>query len=386
MIFWISFSLALLIVLGSCSSLSLVLRALVSLVFIWTITACGTSNSSLSFALLTLLWFLSLVFFLTSSLLLLYISFEISLLPLVLLLVLFGYQPEKLQASMFLLAYTVIGSLPLLFYVGLSLHFCIHDITYLSPSACFVISLAFFIKSPLYFLHSWLPKAHTEAPLLGSIILAGVILKFGGYGILLLAPALTGASWLFFYVTLVGSCVCSICCLRHWDTKALVAYSRVVHMGVVTLGALLASEVRWGTSLGIIVSHSFISPLLFSACYTLYCTRHSRSLVYNFLGATTSSFTLFSALLICINIGTPPFLRFMVEVVLYLRLCDSFMLGGPILFFVSFFVFFFSIWLYICCFSRSKSHNVVTVFSFVPFLPGIVFSFLFPFCFSACSF
>jgi len=386
MIFWISFSLALLVVLGSCSSLSLVLAALVTLVFVWTITVCGSSNSSLSFALLTLLWFLSLVFFLTSSLVLLYISFEISLLPLVLLLVLFGYQPEKLQASMFLLAYTVIGSLPLFFFVGLNLHFCIHDLTYLSPSASFIVSLAFFIKSPLYFLHSWLPKAHTEAPLLGSIILAGVILKFGGYGILLLAPSLAGPSWLFFYVTLVGSCVCSICCLRHWDTKALVAYSRVVHMGVVTLGALLASEVSWCSSLGIIVSHSFISPLLFSAIYSLYCTRHSRSLVYNFLGASSSSFTLFSSLLICINIGTPPFLRFWVEVVLYLRICDSFMLGGPILFFVSFFVFFFSIWLYICCFSSSKSRVVVPVFSFAQYLPGILFSFLFPFCFSACSF
>merc|ERR1712212_390430 len=100
----------------------------------------------------------------------------------------------------------------------------------------------------------------------------------------------------------------------------------------------------------------------------------------------TSSFTLFSSLLICINMGTPPFLSFWVEVVLYLRICDSFMLGGPILFFVSFFVFFFSIWLYICCFSRSQSSVVVSVFSFVPYLPGILFSFLFPFCFSVCSF
>jgi len=286
---------------------------------------------------------------------------------------------------MFLLAYTVIGSLPLLYFVCLRLHCCVSYLSSLSPCACLIVSLAFFIKSPLYFLHSWLPKAHTEAPLLGSIILAGVILKFGGYGILLLAPALTGASWLFFYVTLVGSCVCSICCLRHWDTKALVAYSRVVHMGVVTLGALLASEVRWGTSLGIIVSHSFISPLLFSACFCLYCSSHSRSLVYNFLGASTSSFTLISALLLCINIGTPPFLRFWLEVVLYLRICDSFLLGGPILLFVSFFVYFFSIWLYLCCFSRSKSHRLFSVFSIYPYLPGILFSFLFTFCFSACS-
>lgn len=159
--------------------------------------------------------------------------------------VLFGYQPEKLQASLYLLAYTVIGSFPLLLFVCFSLHFSIYDLLVLPPYTSLLVSLAFLIKSPLYLVHSWLPKAHTEAPLLGSIILAGVMLKFGGYGILLMAPSFFGVAWVFAYITLVGSCSCAVLCLRSWDSKSLVAYSSVVHMGVVTLGALMGSEIGW---------------------------------------------------------------------------------------------------------------------------------------------
>jgi len=81
-----------------------------------------------------------------------------------------------------------------------------------------------------------------EAPLVGSILLAGVILKLGRYGLLLLAPFLSTPSSLFIYLTLLGGFVCSSLCCRSWDSKSLVAYSSIVHMGVVTLGALGGTE------------------------------------------------------------------------------------------------------------------------------------------------
>lgn len=162
------------------------------------------------------------------------------------LVLLFGYQPEKLSACSYLLVYTVVGGLPLLFFIRAYSFCCITVLSQLNSGlAVYLVSLAFFVKSPLYYFHSWLPKAHTEAPLFGSIILAGVMLKIGGYGILLLAPCFSSQMTIFFYLSLLGTVVCSFICLRHWDSKTLVAYSSVVHMGVVSLGALIATELSW---------------------------------------------------------------------------------------------------------------------------------------------
>jgi len=84
-----------------------------------------------------------------------------------------------------------------------------------------------------------------EAPLVGSILLAGVMLKLGSYGLLLIAPSLFSLTSLFIYLTLLGGIVCSSLCFRSWDSKSLVAYSSVVHMGVVTLGALSGTELGY---------------------------------------------------------------------------------------------------------------------------------------------
>jgi len=81
--------------------------------------------------------------------------------------------------------------------------------------------------------------------LVGSILLAGVILKLGSYGLLVLALCSTVYSYLFIYLSLLGGIVCSLLCCRSWDMKSLVAYSSVVHMGVVTLGAFSGLEVGY---------------------------------------------------------------------------------------------------------------------------------------------
>jgi len=84
-----------------------------------------------------------------------------------------------------------------------------------------------------------------EAPLVGSILLAGVILKLGRYGLLVLAPCLSCFSSLYIYLSLLGGVVCSGLCCRSWDMKSLVAYSSVVHIGVVTLGAFSGLELGY---------------------------------------------------------------------------------------------------------------------------------------------
>merc|ERR1712168_1031661 len=163
-----------------CNSLSLCLLLIVSLVFIWTHSTCCGSGSRFLGILLFLLYLVSFCFFTTSSLLVLYLSFEVSLLPLSYLVLLFGYQPEKLASVSYFLLYTVLGSLPFLYYLRLHTWCSCSVLGTLQGVSALLVSLSFFIKSPLYYFHSWLPKAHTEAPLLGSMVLAGVILKFGG--------------------------------------------------------------------------------------------------------------------------------------------------------------------------------------------------------------
>ena len=100
-----------------------------------------------------------------------------------------------------------------------------------------------------------------------------------------------------------------------------------MHIGVVSQGAVLATEVGWWVSVGIIVSHSFISPLLFCLCYDLYIVTYRRALVSNRLSSLGSGMCLVAALLLCINIGTPPFVSFWVEVSLYIALHSQFSLG-----------------------------------------------------------
>lgn len=149
-----------------------------------------------------------------------------------------------------------------------------------SPFASLIVCLAFIVKAPLYTLHSWLPKAHVEAPLVGSMLLAGIMLKMGGYGILVLCPSLSFHSSIYIYLSLSGGVVCSSICYRYWDMKSLVAYSSIVHMGVVTVCALRGHELGTYVALCIMVSHSLLSPLIFLLSFELYLRTGSRNFAY----------------------------------------------------------------------------------------------------------
>merc|ERR1719187_2902160 len=142
----------------------------------------------------------------------------------------------------YLLLYTVVCSAPLLYSIVLNNSRVLSGFSSLSAYTRILVCLSFMVKSPMYTLHSWLPKAHVEASLIGSMLLAGVILKLGRYGLLLLAPSLWSNSSFYVYLTLSGGVVCSAICCRNRDMKSLVAYSSVVHIGVVTLGALRGLE------------------------------------------------------------------------------------------------------------------------------------------------
>merc|ERR1719334_401111 len=194
----------------------------------------------------------------------------------------FGYQPEKLQASMYLLIYTVFSSLPLLLlFLRLSGY-----ILFFPQGVVFwfvlFMTLGFIVKTPMYLVHVWLPKAHVEAPVAGSMVLAGILLKLGRYGLLLFCPHL-GGSILYLYLRLRvwGSIFCSLVCIRQADLKSLIAYSSVVHIGVVTVGIVRGLKVGYQCAIMIVIAHGVCSPIIFALAYLVYNSSHTRVISSN---------------------------------------------------------------------------------------------------------
>jgi len=188
------FSLCLCFLGGVClleaNSLSVVLSLLILYVNIIILIFLRPSVGSLCQGLVFCLLLSTLAFATTYSLLLFFLFYEFSLLPVLLLTFMFGYQPEKVTASVYLLTYTVVGSLPLFLFVVVFQGSVFGGLGSVSGFASLCISLAFMVKAPVYTLHVWLPKAHVESPLIGSMLLAGVMLKLGAYGFILMSPSL----------------------------------------------------------------------------------------------------------------------------------------------------------------------------------------------------
>ena len=274
----------------------------------------GSGYVALAYALLLI----CVCFFHSAGTLSFYILFELSLLPTLFIVLLFGYQPEKLRAAQYLLLYTVLASLPLLLsllaltpYLG---WLALPRVGYLGLT----LTLGFMVKSPLYLVHIWLPKAHVEAPVAASMALAGILLKLGSYGLLLFCPLLLHPLLtLYLAVSLLGGVACARVCARQWDAKRLIAFSSVVHMGVVTVGVVVGTELGYLCAYLIVVAHGICSPLLFGAVYRFYQRRHRRLLTSNRgrLGSPIAALTLF--LLLAVNMGVPPFLNLWSEVLIY---------------------------------------------------------------------
>ena len=169
--------------------LSLILTLLILFVNLTISLYFFSRPGSLALFLVFLLLLTTLAFATTSSLLFFYVFFEASLLPVLGITFLLGYQPEKVAASLYLLVYTVVGSVPLLI-ITLRVIGCVFTgLVTLSGFTSLCVSVAFMVKAPAYTLHVWLPKAHVESPLLGSMLLSGVILKLGAYGFIVMSPS-----------------------------------------------------------------------------------------------------------------------------------------------------------------------------------------------------
>nr|QFK69095.1 NADH dehydrogenase subunit 4 [Phymatostetha punctata] len=239
-----------------------------------------------TFMVIILMFFLFLSFS-VNNFFMFYFFFESSLLPTLILIFGWGYQPERLYSGYYLLFYTLFASLPLLLSIFYYYNFngsCMFMINNFSVNSFFFYLAmigAFLVKLPMFMFHFWLPKAHVEAPISGSMILAGVLLKLGGYGLLrviFLVP-LNFLNYNFFWIciSLYGGLLISFVCLVQSDLKSLVAYSSVCHMSLVLMGIM--TLFCWGScgSYVLMLGHGLCSSGLFCLSNIMYERMMSRS-------------------------------------------------------------------------------------------------------------
>ena len=310
---------------------------------------------------LLIVLFLSLALrFRVTSLFLFYLFFEWSLLPIFLIILGWGYQPERLRASLLLFFYTLFASLPLLlvllYWSQTAFITRFKDIIIILTQGTtrfvtlrFITILAFVVKFPIYFVHLWLPKAHVEAPVAGSIILAGVLLKLGGYGIIRLSAFFLHNPLIFSVgiLTMWGGGVLGALCLRIRDIKVIIAYSSVVHIRLVFIGVI--SYFSWGLNgaIVIMVAHGLCSSGIFAWANMVYERRHSRRLTLNKGLLTISpSFRFWWFLLIVRNFAGPFTLNLAGEIFLIINAMVCRNLFWVRIAFISFFSAGYSLLLY----------------------------------------
>nr|YP_009387952.1 NADH dehydrogenase subunit 4 [Opisthopterus tardoore]BAX73578.1 NADH dehydrogenase subunit 4 [Opisthopterus tardoore]BBF17034.1 NADH dehydrogenase subunit 4 [Opisthopterus tardoore] len=255
-----------------------------------------TSRQRTYISLLISLQALLIMAFGATEIIMFYIMFEATLIPTLIIITRWGNQAERLNAGTYFLFYTLMGSLPLLVAL-LALQdstgsLSMLTLNYNQPliltswghkmwwAGCL---MAFLVKMPLYGVHLWLPKAHVEAPVAGSMILAAVLLKLGGYGMIrmtsILDPLTKEMAYPFIILALWGIIMTGSICLRQTDLKSLIAYSSVSHMGLVAGGILI--QTPWGLTGAIIlmIAHGLVSSALFCLANTNYERTHSRTMI-----------------------------------------------------------------------------------------------------------
>ena len=258
--------------------------------------------------------------FAAQDLYLFYIFFEAGLIPMYLIIGIWG-GAERIYASYKFFLYTLLGSIVMLIaMIWMAQTAGTTDIPTLMQydfpfDAQKWLWLAFFasfaVKMPMWPVHTWLPDAHVQAPTAGSVILAGVLLKMGGYGFIRFSlPMFPDASahfaWLVYWLSMIAVVVTSLIALVQHDMKKLIAYSSVAHMAIVTIGLFAFNTQGLEGSMVVMLSHGLVSGALFLCVGVIYDRLHTREISrYGGLAINMPKYALFFLLFTMASIGLP---------------------------------------------------------------------------------
>jgi NADH-quinone oxidoreductase subunit M len=258
--------------------------------------------------------------FCAQDLFLFYIFFEAGLIPMYLIIGIWGGKDRIYAAYKFFL-YTLLGSVLMLVAMLWMVNFAhttsipVLMATHFPPEAQTWLWLAFFasfaVKMPMWPVHTWLPDAHVQAPTAGSVILAGVLLKMGGYGFVRFSlPMFPEASaqliWVIFALSMVAVVYTSLVALVQQDMKKLIAYSSVAHMAFVTIGLFAFNRQGIEGGLMVMLSHGLVSGALFLCVGVVYDRLHSRDIDrYGGLSNNMPKYALLFMIFTMASIGLP---------------------------------------------------------------------------------
>nr|YP_009227845.1 NADH dehydrogenase subunit 4 [Gynaephora qumalaiensis]AIC83227.1 NADH dehydrogenase subunit 4 [Gynaephora qumalaiensis] len=317
-------------------------------------------NFYYNFFMLNIIFLLIMLFmtFSVMNMFMFYLFFEGSLIPTLILIIGWGYQPERIMAGMYLLFYTLFVSLPLLMGIlyifnsmGSMMIYYLKFLNFDNYILYFSMIMAFLVKMPMYFVHLWLPKAHVEAPVSGSMILAGIMLKLGGYGLFRLLICIQKLNlklnYIVIIISLLGGFYISLKCFCQTDIKSLIAYSSVVHMSLVINGIMIMNYWGFYGSYIMMIGHGLCSSGMFCLVNIYYERLHSRSLYINKgMMNIMPSLSLWWFMLISSNMAAPPSLNLMGEISLISSMMSWSWLSMIMLILISFFSAGYSLYLY----------------------------------------